>query len=237
MPQFPPSPVSPSEFMEDFLPKAFAESEALKASVKDLEARLGIKLEGEGGGEWVVHVAKGDVRVEREPRDEAAFTFVQSVGDWRGALWEGRGGAIGRQASALFRPGQRTAASGPGGMGASPTPAALAQMQTLSGLIGLFLYGAALGALGCFASVLTRSQIVAGVVAIIVGLMLYLLEFFAQLAPEGSTREFVHWVAIGPHFEPALRGEVRSEDLVYYGILIAFFLLLVRMAVESFRWR
>ena len=118
MPQFPPSPVSPSEFMEDFLPKAFAESEALKASVRDLEARLGIKLEGEGGGEWVVHVAKGDVRVEREPRDEAAFTVVQSVGDWRGALWEGRGGAIGRQASAWFRPDQRPAASGPGGMGA-----------------------------------------------------------------------------------------------------------------------
>ncbi len=42
MPQFPPSPVSPSEFMEDFLPEAFAESEALKASVRDLEARLGI---------------------------------------------------------------------------------------------------------------------------------------------------------------------------------------------------
>jgi ABC-2 type transport system permease protein len=110
-------------------------------------------------------------------------------------------------------------------------------LQTISGLIGLFLYGAALGALGCFASVLTRSQIIAGVVAIIVGLILYLLEFVAQLAPEGATRGFVHWVAVGPHFEPALRGEVRSEDLVYYGIFVAFLLLLVRMAVESFRWR
>jgi putative sterol carrier protein len=121
--------------MEGFLPKALAQSEALKASAKDLEARLGVKLEGEGGGEWVVHVAKGDVRVEREPRDEAAFTFVQSVDDWRGALWEGRGGAIGKQSSALFRPGERAAGTGPGGMGASPTPAALAQMQTLSGLM------------------------------------------------------------------------------------------------------
>jgi hypothetical protein len=141
MPEFPASPIAPSEFMEDFLPKAFAESEALKASVKDLDARLGIKLEGEGGGEWVVHVVKGDFRVEREPRDEAAFTFVQSVGDWRGALWEGRGGAIGRQASALFRPDQRPAASGPGGMGASPTPAALAQMQALSGLMRMVVTG------------------------------------------------------------------------------------------------
>ena len=141
MPQFPSTPVSPSEFMKDFLPKAFAESEALKASVKDLDARLGIKLEGEGGGEWVVHVAKGDIRVEREPRDEAAFTFVQSVGDWRGALWEGRGGAIGKHASALFRPDRRPAGSGPGGIGASPTPAVLAQMQALSGLMRMVVTG------------------------------------------------------------------------------------------------
>ncbi|MDH3211823.1 MAG: SCP2 sterol-binding domain-containing protein [Myxococcales bacterium] len=141
MPVFPTAPIPPSEFMEGFLPEAFAASGALRDSVKDLETRLGIKLEGEGGGEWVVHVAKGGFRVEREPRDEAAFTFVQSVGDWRGALWEGRGGAIGRQASALFRPDQWPAAAGPGAMGAPPTPAALAQMQSLSGLMRMVVTG------------------------------------------------------------------------------------------------
>jgi ABC-2 type transport system permease protein len=110
-------------------------------------------------------------------------------------------------------------------------------LQTAAGLIGLFLYGAALGALGCFASVLTRSQIVAAVVAIIVGLILYLLEFVAQFAPDGAARGFIHYIAIGPHFEPALRGEVRTEDLIYYGVLVVFLLVLVRTAVESFRWR
>jgi ABC-2 type transport system permease protein len=110
-------------------------------------------------------------------------------------------------------------------------------LQTVAGLIGLFCYGAALGALGCFASALTASQIVAGVVAIIVGLVLYLLEFVAQFAPEGTTREVVRYLAIGPHFEPALRGEVRSEDLLYYGIFIVFLISLVRAAVESLRWR
>jgi ABC-2 type transport system permease protein len=110
-------------------------------------------------------------------------------------------------------------------------------LQTFTGLIGLFLYGAALGALGCFASVLTASQIVAAVIAIIVGLVLYLLEFVAQFAPEGTTRQLVHYLAIGPHFEPALRGEIRSEDLAYFGIFVVFLLSLLRTAVESFRWR
>ncbi len=110
-------------------------------------------------------------------------------------------------------------------------------LQTLSGLLGLFFYGAALAALGCFASALTGSQIVAAVISIIVGLILYLLEFVGQLAPEGASRGVVQYLAVGPHFEPALRGELRSEDLVYYGVFIVFFLTLVRAAVESFRWR
>jgi ABC-2 type transport system permease protein len=110
-------------------------------------------------------------------------------------------------------------------------------LRTLAGLIALLGYGAALGALGCFASVLTRNQIIAGVVAIIVGLILYLLEFVAQFAPEGTAREVIGYIAIGPHFEPALRGEVRSEDLLYFVIFIVMMLSLVRLTVESFRWR
>ena len=110
-------------------------------------------------------------------------------------------------------------------------------LRTLAGLIALAGYGAALGALGCFASVLTRSQMIAGVVAIIVGLVLYLLEFVAQFAPEGVGREVIRYVAIAPHFEPALRGEFRSEDVAYYVIFVVFMLSLVRLTVESFRWR
>jgi ABC-2 type transport system permease protein len=40
-------------------------------------------------------------------------------------------------------------------------------LQTVAGLIGLFAFGAALASMGCFASSLTRSQIVAAVVSIL----------------------------------------------------------------------
>jgi putative sterol carrier protein len=138
MPEFPPSPVPPAEFMEDFLARAFAEADAFRASLGDLDTRLGVKLEGPAGGEWVVAVRGGEVSVAAEPRDDAAFTLVQSVEDWRGALWEGRGGAIGRQAASLFRPHEGLAASGPG---APPSPAALAQMRSLDGVIRVVVCG------------------------------------------------------------------------------------------------
>jgi ABC-2 type transport system permease protein len=110
-------------------------------------------------------------------------------------------------------------------------------LQTLAGLLGLFGFGAALAALGCFASVLTRNQLIAAVVAIIVGLLLYLMGIVAELSPEGIMKATLGYLAIGSHFDPPLSGEVRSEDLLYYAIFVVFMLTLVRMAVESFRWR
>src|SRR5262245_9373194 len=142
MPDFPASPIPPAEFMEGFLPAAFAEAEDFRAALGDLETRLGVVLEGPSGGEWVLVVSGGQVSVAAEPRDGAAFTLVQSVDDWRGALWEGRGGAIGRQAAALFRPGASLPQAGPG---SPPTPAALSRMRTLDGVIRIVVAGGAGG--------------------------------------------------------------------------------------------
>jgi hypothetical protein len=62
---------------------------------------------------------------------------VQSVADWRGALWEGRGGAFGRASQALFQPGAGAAAGGASVF----SPAALQQLQVLRGLIQVVLTG------------------------------------------------------------------------------------------------
>ena len=139
MPEFPPTPIAPAEFLEGWLPKAFAAAE-LPEDVKSADVALGICLEGEGGGEWVLRVEQGDLRIAAEPRAETAFTFVQSVEDWRGALWEGRGGAIGQGAAGLFKPGA-TPASGAGGMGGTPNLAALKQMRALDGVIRMVVTG------------------------------------------------------------------------------------------------
>jgi putative sterol carrier protein len=140
---FPTEPLSPARFFEEFLPRAFAEA-GLPPGSEGLDVKLGIRLTGEGGGEWVFHVANGSVRVTRAPRDETAFSVCQSVADWRGALWEGRGGALATQAMAIFRPGAPAAEPRPGSL-AAPSPAALAHLAGIDGLIRVVVAGGPCG--------------------------------------------------------------------------------------------
>ena len=135
MKEFPAKPVTPRELIEGWLPGALAEA-PLPPGSEALDVKLGIQLAGEGGGEWVLHVNHGRVQVAPAARDAAAFTYVQSVEDWRGALWGGRGGAIGEGAARFFRPGALAAAPG-GQLGAAPSPAALVELAKLSGLLRL----------------------------------------------------------------------------------------------------
>jgi len=93
MPEFPTSPISPSEFFERFLPEAFAEAD-LPEELRAVEMTLGVRLEGQGGGEWLVHLRDGSARVEPTSRTTAAFTVVQSVADWRGARLKEKVGLI-----------------------------------------------------------------------------------------------------------------------------------------------
>jgi putative sterol carrier protein len=139
---FPASPLSPARFFGEFLPRAFAEA-GLPPGSEGLDVKLGVQLTGEGGGEWVFHVAGGAVRVAQAPRVETAFSIRQSVEDWRGALWEGRGGALGEQAMSIFRPGARVDTR-PGSL-AAPSPAALALLGDLDGLIRVIVAGGAGG--------------------------------------------------------------------------------------------
>ncbi len=139
--EFPSRPISASEFFERFVPKAFAESE-LPPGAEKADVKLGICLEGEGGGEWLFHLKRGSLSVEPGSRREAAVTLRQSVADWRGALWEGRGGAFGQQASAFFRPGAAAAGGTLGAAGAAAlNPVALTQLQQLDGEVKMVVSG------------------------------------------------------------------------------------------------
>ena len=89
MPTFPDRPVPPREFIEDVIPSLFAEVE-LEPDEEAIDLRVGVVLEGEGGGEWTLHFIQGELGV-RDVRDpEAELTVIQAVADWRAAIWEGR---------------------------------------------------------------------------------------------------------------------------------------------------
>jgi ABC-2 type transport system permease protein len=110
-------------------------------------------------------------------------------------------------------------------------------LQTLAGLQTLFLYSLALAAICCFISALTRSQIVAGFIGIAASLLLLIIPVAADSSQSESLREVLRWAGTSTHFEPGMRGEIRSEDLAYFAIVILVFLSLARAAVDSLRWR
>jgi hypothetical protein len=133
MPEFPRSPVAPAELLESYLPAAFAAAPRPDAAV-GVQLALGVQLVGAGGGEWVLDLRDGDVSVRSGSRAETAFSYVQTVEDWSGALWGGRGGAVGRLTAALFHPGAREVEAAVALVGAG-VPAAIAAFRDLRGLV------------------------------------------------------------------------------------------------------
>ena len=116
--------------------------------------------------------------------------------------------------------------------------------KTLSGLLGLVLVSIAYVAVGAFASSLTRNQLIAFILALVLLLVLGLmLPFLVEISLSGSDpggrpiAALMRYVATGSHFETLLSGVVDTSDLVYFGVVTGSFLLLTRAAVESARWR
>ena len=139
MSELPSQPVSPSEFFEHYLPRAFEEL-VLPDDVIDLELALGVQLEGEGGGQWRFAFSEGGLEVSSGSREDTLVSLVQSVEDWRGTLWEGRGGAIGRRAAEMIRSGRPPLPATPSGLPDTPNQQMLDQIRGLDGVIEVTVF-------------------------------------------------------------------------------------------------
>jgi ABC-2 type transport system permease protein len=117
--------------------------------------------------------------------------------------------------------------------------------KTLTGLLGLLLVSFAYVSVGVFASSLTRNQLIAFVISLVLllglGLMLpYLVDVALSGATDGPGKllgDLMRYIATGFHFERLLEGVVDTSDLAYFVVVIGSFLLLTKTAVESARWR
>jgi len=108
--KFPSAPQAPDEFFEHTIP-ALVEAWGGLRSVAGADFHLGVRLEGAGGGEWLYTFRAGALSVRAGSRLKASLTWIQSVADWRGALWEGRGGIVAEKTVGLLRgerPGRRS---------------------------------------------------------------------------------------------------------------------------------
>jgi ABC-2 type transport system permease protein len=116
--------------------------------------------------------------------------------------------------------------------------------KTLAGLLGLLLVGLAYAAIGAFASSVTRNQLIAFFLALVLLFILWLLSIVADLGAAGGAMGsesgvsgLMRWLSSADRFEQLVKGLVDTRDLAYFGFLIATFLVLTKTAVESVRWR
>lgn len=104
--------------------------------------------------------------------------------------------------------------------------------------LGIFLIGSLYMSLGSFASAVTRSQIIAAMVAFVLGITFFLLSFLSEQINLGDSwgAEALKYVAMREHMRDFSRGIVDTRYVVFYVSLTVFFLFLTCRVIESRRW-
>jgi ABC-2 type transport system permease protein len=105
--------------------------------------------------------------------------------------------------------------------------------------LGIVLIGSLYMAMGCFASSLTRSQVLAAITAFALGLGLFILGLRHLMpgASQGWAKSVFAYIAMSEHMETFARGVVDTRPVVYYLSLTVLFLYLTLKVVEGRRWK
>ena len=111
--------------------------------------------------------------------------------------------------------------------------------KTVAGLLGVVLVGWTYVSIGLFASSITRSQMIAFLLTLVLLVVLIILPFVADLGVAGasSARELLRYLSTEQHVGELRKGLVDTMDLAYFAVMISAFLVLTKAAVESVRWR
>lgn len=102
---------------------------------------------------------------------------------------------------------------------------------TICGYLGLLLMSGVYVSIGIFASSITNNQIVAFLLALIIGIFFHFLFDVMASGTSGFVGELASTLSLSTHFESISRGVLDSKDLIYFisitlfGILMAEFMI------------
>ncbi len=102
----------------------------------------------------------------------------------------------------------------------------------IGGYLGALLLGAAFAAVGLFASSLTRSQIIAFIVATAICFALTLIGRILFFLPE-SVVSVVAYFGADNHFQNIAKGVVDTRDLVYFASVIFVALYATHLSIQE----
>jgi ABC-2 type transport system permease protein len=105
--------------------------------------------------------------------------------------------------------------------------------------LGLFLLGGLFMSMGCCASSMTRSQIVAAIMSFVCGVVLFLLSYRSYVSPLASDwmSQCLRQLSVIEHMQDFVSGVVDSRPILFYLSATCFFLFLTFKVVESRHWK
>jgi ABC-2 type transport system permease protein len=102
--------------------------------------------------------------------------------------------------------------------------------------LGMFLFGGALLALGMWFSTLTKNQIVAAVISMVILLLLFVLDWVQVYSP-GAFGQVMSDLSLSTHIDNFAKGVIDLKDVVYYVSVIALGIFLTARSVEALKGR
>jgi ABC-2 type transport system permease protein len=104
----------------------------------------------------------------------------------------------------------------------------------IAGYAGLVLLASSFLAIGLWASALSKNQIVAFIIALLLCFSFYVVDKFAMLFPS-SLSEVLQYISVHFHFENISRGVIDGRDLLFYSSLTAAGLFLTVRSLAAVR--
>ena len=105
-----------------------------------------------------------------------------------------------------------------------------------STLLGMLLMGGALIAIDLLISALTESQVIAAVLSIGVGLLIYMLDSLSDIINVEWVTNLFHSVSFDSHFTNFINGIIDLTSVLFFLSVIAIFLFLCIRVFEKRRW-
>ena len=108
---------------------------------------------------------------------------------------------------------------------------------TWGSYIGLFFLSAVYVAIGVFSSSLTENQIIAFIIGMLSCFFFYIgFEYISELSFLQFMENTVLNLGINEHYKSISRGVIDTRDLIYFFVIIALFIVLTKIVLESRKW-
>lgn len=106
----------------------------------------------------------------------------------------------------------------------------------ISGYLGLLILGAAYTSIGIFASAVSDNQITAFIVGFLIIFIFFMMDKVLMFVPSFMT-SIIQYLSVDYHLSNISKGVIDSRNIIYFGSLITFFLLVSVRVLEMRKWR